>query len=333
MRSDDKKPTILLATNDRVFLDFISNLLLSENYTVLAAEDGNQAVEFLFKDQFDLALLDVNMPYWNGITLCKILKSTPETRLVPVVLITDEASAESRIEGITAGADEFLAKSIHTEELKARLRSLIKLKFYTDELEHAEGVLFSLARSIEARDRYTRGHCERLSSYSVALAEKLKLPEEQRVALRRAGIVHDIGKVVIPDDVLLKFGPLSPLEWELIKLHTVVGADICSPLRTFRFVIPIILYHHERMNGSGYPEGLKGDEIPITARILATVDVFDALTTKRPYKQAFTVDKSLETMRDEARKDLLDQYLVDTFASLVLDKTLAIMERADPYRI
>jgi cyclic di-GMP phosphodiesterase len=332
MRVEGKTPVVLVAISDSVFLEFISGVLKGEGYEVLIADDGNEAVRVLFQQPFDLALLDVNMPHWNGITLCKILKSSPQSRLVPVVLITDDADSECRIEGINAGADEFASKSVNIDELKARLRSLLKLKFYTDELEHAEGVLFSLARCIEARDRYTRGHCERLSTYSVALAEKLRLSDEEKIALRRAGIVHDIGKVVIPDEVLLKFGPLSPLEWELMRLHTVVGADICAPLRTFRLVIPIILYHHERMNGSGYPHGLKGDEIPLTARILATVDVFDALTTKRPYKKAYSVEKALEMMRSEARSGLLDPFLVDTFAILIQNKSLELLHKADLFQ-
>ena len=174
MKIEGKTPVVLVATNDLVFLEFITEVLKGEGFEVLVADDGNLALSVMFREPFDLALFDVNMPHWNGITLCKILKSSPPSRLVPVVLITGDTAPEIRIEGIDAGADEFASKSVNIEELKARLRSLLKLKFYTDELEHAEGVLFSLAKSIEARDRYTRGHCERLSAYSVALAEKLR---------------------------------------------------------------------------------------------------------------------------------------------------------------
>ena len=325
MSSGERHPTILVADDDREFLEFISVVLQKQGYTIIPVEDGNEALEVILHEPVDLALLDVYLPHWNGVALCRVIKANPQTRLIPVVLLTGDVSPDLRMEGIEAGANDFLTKPVNMAELFARLRSLLKLKFFTDEMEHAEAVLFSLAASIEARDPYTRGHCERLSSYSVALADRFGLADEQRVALRRAGIVHDIGKVVVPDQILLKAGPLTAEEWQILKLHPVVGAEICAPLRTFRLVLPIIRHHHERMDGSGYPDGLKGDQIPITARILTTVDVFDALTTRRPYKQPFPVSKALEIMRDEARLGALDSTLLELFESLILDPALALL--------
>lgn len=331
MSPGERTPTILVADDDEQFLEFISQVLRKEGYEVIPAGDGNEALEVILQEPIDLALLDIHMPHWNGVALCRIMKSSPRTRLIPVVLLSGDVSSDLRMDGIEAGANDFLTKPVNLQELFVRLRSLLKLKFFTDEMEHAEAVVFSLASSIEARDPYTRGHCERLSAYSVALAERLGLPEEQRVALRRGAIVHDIGKVAVPDHILLKGGPLSPDEWQVLKLHPVVGADICAPLRTFRHVLPIIRHHHEKMDGTGYPDGLRGDQIPITARILATVDVFDALTTQRPYKPPFPVSHSLEIMRQEVRAGGLDAYLVDLFESLVLDPAMALL-RSPEYR-
>jgi putative two-component system response regulator len=193
----------------------------------------------------------------------------------------------------------------------------LKLKSRTDELERAESVLFSLARSIESKDPYTHGHCERLADYSVRLGKQVGLSEEQVTALRRAGIVHDIGKVAVPDAILLKPGRLTEEEWEVVRQHPVVGEGICAPLKSFRVVLPIIRHHHEKYDGSGYPDGLRGDAIPIGARVLQIVDVFDALTTERPYKKAFSSVDALQIMKEEVAKGWWDSKIFDQFDQLV----------------
>lgn len=199
----------------------------------------------------------------------------------------------------------------------ALVRSLLKLKQFTDELENAETVLFALALSIEAKDPYTEGHCERLSKYSVALAQRLGLPEEQRIALRRGGIVHDVGKVAVPEHILLKPGPLTPEERKTLEQHTVIGERICAPLKSFHLVLPIIRHHHEKFDGSGYPDGLRGDHIPLTARILQTVDIYDALTTDRPYRKALSTADAFAVMREEVERGWWDGSLVDEFEALL----------------
>ena len=248
------------------------------------------------------------------------VKKNPENRLTPVVLLTGLGATEDRIQGIEAGANEFLSKPVDRNELLARVRSLLTVKAYTDELERAESVLFALARSIEGKDPYTEGHCERLSDYSASLGERVGLATEQITALRRAGIVHDVGKVAVPDAILLKPGPLRPDEWGIMRKHPVIGERICAPLKSFRFVLPIIRHHHERFDGSGYPDALKGEQIPLTARVLQVVDVYDALTTERPYKRPLSREEAMVTMVQEVRNGWWDAHLFAEFSQLLVEK-------------
>jgi putative two-component system response regulator len=199
------------------------------------------------------------------------------------------------------------------------------LKQFTDELDNAETVLFSLALSIEAKDPYTEGHCDRLSKYSVALGEKLGLPQDLRVALRRGGLVHDIGKLSVPEHILLKPGPLTPEERKIMEQHTIIGERICAPLRSFRHVLPIIRHHHEKQDGSGYPDGLKGNQVPLTARILQVTDIYDALTTDRPYRKALPVEKALTIMREEVKRSWWDGSLVDELEVLVTESEVPVI--------
>ena len=214
------------------------------------------------------------------------MKKNDATRLTPVVLITALNEREGKIRWINSGADDFLTKPIDAHELKARVRSLVRLKRYTDDLDSAESVILSLALTIEARDTYTEGHCQRLAGYATALGARLNLNDEDMAALHRGGFLHDIGKVGISDAVLLKPARLSEREYEDVKRHTVIGDRLCGELRSLRQVRPIVRHHHERLDGSGYPDGLSGDAIPLLAQIMGVVDVYDAVTTARPYKPA-----------------------------------------------
>lgn len=313
--------TILVADDQSSNRELLEELLTAEGFTVVTAADGASALEELTRAQADLVLSDVMMPGLNGFELCERIKNNPETYLIPVVLITALCDKQDRIEGIKVGADDFLTRPVDRTELLARVRSLLTLKHRTYELERAESVLFSLARSIEGKDPYTHGHCERLADYSARLATHLGLPEDEITALRRAGVVHDIGKVAVPDAILLKPGRLTEEEWKLVREHPVVGERICAPLRSFRLVLPIIRHHHEKLDGSGYPDGLRGDAIPLTARVLQIVDVYDALTTERPYKKAFTVDDALRTMKEEVVKGWWDPQIFEQFEQLVRSST------------
>lgn len=303
---------ILVADDDPPVRSALTRLLRSEGLEVLETGDGDDALRLSREERPDLVLLDVMMPGRNGFDVCAELKADPHTALMPVVMLTGLTDVEDRVKGIEAGADDFLSKPFDRLELLARVRSALKTKRYTDELEDAEAVLFTLARSIEGKDPYTEGHCERLASAAAELGARLGLPVDDLTALRRAGVVHDIGKVAVPDALLMKPGALSADEWEVMRRHPVTGEAICRPLRSFSRVLPIIRHHHERLDGSGYPDGLVGDEIPITARVLQVVDIYDALTTQRPYKPAFPVARALEVLEAEVRRGWWDAEVYET---------------------
>jgi putative two-component system response regulator len=310
---------ILVADDNEANRELLSALLCAEGYQVACTADGQQALARVDSDSIDLALLDVVMPPPTGFEVCLAIKSDPESRLIPVVLLTSLNSDDDRIRGIMCGADDFLSRPVNKHELLARVHSLLRLKQFTDELDSAEAVLSSLALSIEAKDPYTEGHCDRLSKYSVAVGEKLGLPEDLRVALRRGGLVHDIGKLGVPEHILLKPGPLTPEERKIMEQHTIMGERICAPLRSFRHVLPIIRHHHEKRDGSGYPDGLRGEQIPLTARILQIADIYDALTTERPYKKSLPPQEAFAIMREEVKRGWWDGSILDEFEAVVHD--------------
>jgi len=319
---------ILIVDDESSARGALEVLLRREGFEVREVHDGRSALEECATFRPDLILLDIVMPGMDGFEVCRRIKNTAETRLTPVVLITGLSDTEDRINGINAGADDFLSKPIDFSELLARIRSLLKLKQYTDELENAETVLFTLALSIEARDPYTHGHCERLAQMSSRLGIRLRLPDEDIKALRWAGIVHDVGKVAVPDSILLKPGPLTPEEIVVMRKHAEVGEKICAPLRSFRLVLPIIRHHHEKRDGSGYPDSLSGDAIPITARILQLADVYDALTTDRPYRTAVPSEAALSLMDEEAVRGWWDVELFNTFRGMILEGSAAVAPRS-----
>jgi putative two-component system response regulator len=316
--TDQVRPAgkVLVVDDVSANVELLRTLLTREGYTVVTASDGEQALEVVEREQPDLVLMDVLMPKLNGYEACEQIKRNTSTRLTPVVLITALHDRENKIQGINAGADDFLTKPVNPHELRARVRSLVKLKRYTDDLESAESVILSLALVIEARDAYTDGHCQRLAGYATALGAALGLGDEQQAALYRGGYLHDLGKVGIPDSLLLKTGRLTTAEYELIKKHPVIGDRLCGEMRSLRQVRPIVRNHHERLDGSGYPDGLKGDAIPLLAQIMGIVDVYDAVTSVRPYKLAMSPEQAYEELNAEVRRGWRRADLVEAFIAL-----------------
>ena len=258
------------------------------------------------------------MPRLTGFEACRRIKADARTHLVPVVLVTGLVAREDRIEGIAAGCDDFLTKPVDSEQLIARTRSLLRSKALIDDLERAENVLVSLATALDAKDNYTQGHSKRVADYAEALGGELGLDRGARRNLRRAGLLHDIGKIGTRLDYLQKPGPLTAAEFEDVKKHPVIGYEICRPLRTMAPLLTLIRGHHERLDGRGYPDGLKGEQISLTLRCLSVADVYDALTSDRSYRKALQADEAMRLIREEASVGMWDPRIVDA-----LEKSLA----------
>jgi len=291
----------------------LESLLEPLGVTVRQAADGREALEEVETHPPDLILLDVMMPEVNGLEVCAQLKADPRTRLIPIVVITALHGEQEKVRAIDAGADDFLNKPFSKVELLARAKALLRLKRFTDDLESAETTLLTLAQAVESRDPHTGDHCERLARMGVRLGRCLGLPGDSLQALRRGGYLHDVGKVAVPDAILLKPARLSEEEWVVMRRHTLVGEEICRRLRSLALVLPIIRSHHERWDGSGYPDGLKSDAIPLLARVLQMVDIYDALRTARPYKPAFSASEAVKQMEREAGQGWLDPQLLSEF--------------------
>ena len=307
---------VLVVDDAPANVELLKNLLTREGYVVFTAFNGEQALEMVARERPDLVLMDVVMPKLSGYEVCQRIKQDKATRLTPVVLTTALQQREDRLQGINAGADDFLTKPVDVHELKARVHSLVRLKRFTDDLDSAESVIMSMALVIEARDAYTDGHCQRLAGYATALGTSLRLSDEDLSALYRGGFLHDLGKVGIPDSVLLKADQLTRVEYAAMQQHPIIGDRLCGELRSLRRVRPIVRHHHERLDGSGYPDGLKGDAIPMLAQIMGVVDVFDAITTERPYKMAASPGHAYEELTNEAKKGWRRKDLVEAFIAL-----------------
>ena len=234
------------------------------------------------------------------------------------MIITGLNARAERLLGIEAGADDLLTKPVDRDELLARVRSLIRLKRYTDDFDSAASIVMTLASMIEARDGYGDGHCHRMANYATRVGRALSLDETQVGTLYRGAFLHDIGMLTIPEAVLQKPGSLAPEEWTLLKSHAIAGDRLCSNLRSLRAVRPIVRSHHERLDGSGYPDGLSGDQVPLLAQIVGAVDTYEALTTPRPYQRAVSPDQAFAVLREQVGRGWRREDLVETFIGVVV---------------
>ena len=308
----EQKFKILIVDDEPRNVKLLGAVLAPFNHEIFKAYNGEEALSVVKKTDIDLVLLDIMMPYMDGYEVCRRLKRSEATRLVPIVMVTALDDTQARVKGIEAGADDFITKPPNKVELVARINSLLRVNALNKKLTSIESVLISMANTVEAKNTYTQGHIQRVADMAVALGKKMGLSTMETDALRLGGILHDIGKIGVPREILNKPGPLNPDEWEIVKGHPAAGYRICLPLKkTLGPALEAIRHHHEKIDGSGYPDGIKGEEISILARIMAVVDIFDALDTDRPYRKGMPREKTFKILREEADEGKLDNRIVE----------------------
>ncbi len=302
---------ILIVDDDPAIRRLLRRCLELAGYTVDESGSAGEGLDRMRGDAYDLVFLDLNLPDSSGHQVLETIRADPETRLLPVVMLTGMATTEERIRAYREGATDFLPKPFAPEELIPRVRSLVLLKQFADEHEHVEKVFLSLSITIDARDAYTAGHSGRVANYADGIAARMKLDHAARLEIRRGALFHDLGKIVIPDSVLGKPGILTPEERQIIERHPVAGYEVLAPMRTMRRILPIVYHHHERLDGSGYPDGISGDAITPAIRIVTVSDIFDALTSTRAYREAHTTASAFETLNEGVRNGWWDGDVVE----------------------
>jgi putative two-component system response regulator len=309
-----RRPRVLIVDDDAHVRTVLGRLLTREGYTVDVALDGASALAAIATRAPDVVLLDVMLPGLSGFEVCRRIKADVATRLTPVIIATGLDARQERLEGLDAGADDFLTKPVDKLELLARVRSLARMKQYTDDLDSASAILTALTAMIEARDGYGTGHCHRMANYATSVGRLLHVPDADLRTLYRGAFLHDIGMTAISDSVLRKPGPLTRAEYEQVKAHTVLGDSLCENLRSLQPVRPIIRWHHERIDGSGYPDGLRGDQIPLVAQIVGVVDVYEAVTSKRPYQTRLSSTDAVRVLRRSVAQGAMREDIVEAFS-------------------
>ncbi len=294
--------------------------LPTPEFEVMEAQTGDEALLCIRDHEFDVVLLDKLMPGISGDEVCSRIRHDLDMPLLPLIVVTGTTANEDLENSLLAGANDFIRKPYAPMEMVARVRAAANNKRITDQLDNMESILFALARMVEAKDEMTGDHCSRLEHMAVVFGKELGLTPQELLALRRGGVLHDIGKLGIPDSVLLKKGPLNDEEWNIMRKHSVIGSRLCGGLKSMKLTLPIIRQHHERWDGGGYPDGLKGEEIQLLARVFQIVDIYDALTNERPYKEALPMDKVIAIFEEEKQKGWRDPQLVSAFLALLRNR-------------
>ncbi len=307
----DSPKTILVADDEHKNRLIMESLITPLGHDVIFATDGEETLEAVRQLRPDLVLLDVMMPVIDGYTVCKTLKGDEETRLIPIIMVSALSEMSDKVRALDCDADDFLSKPVNRHELTARLRSCLRIKALNDRLERSESVIFAFARAVEAKDPYTIGHSERVAKFAVDLARSLGLPQETIAELKFGGLLHDVGKIGVPDAILGKRGKLTDEEFTVVKRHPEIGEEICRPLKSFGAILCLIRSHHERLDGSGYPDGLRAKSIPLAVQVLSIADVFDALTSDRPYRSSLVLPDVERIFREEADRGRLAADLVE----------------------
>ena len=317
MDSYSKKHRILIVDDVAENVELLDTYLQSSGYEVLTAASGHEAIRITYDKRPDLILLDIMMPELDGYEVCKLLKNDESTMFIPIVLITALNDIEDKIKGLEAGADDFLSKPINRLELMARIGSLLKIKSLHDDLDTSENIIFTLVLALEAKDPDTKGHSERVAILAQDLAREIGASVKEQKKIYKAGILHDIGKIGVPEAILNKKSGLEEKEYAEVRNHPIVGARICGPLKSLVDVIPAIKHHHELFDGSGQPDGLAGEEIPLGARVIAIADSYDAMTSARPYRSPATKEKALKSLMDNIDSGQWDPSLIKIFIRMM----------------
>ena len=296
-RPAPRAPVVLVVDDAAANRELIKACLGGIECEVHTAEDGPAALSSVQESAPDLVLLDVQMPGMDGYEVCERIKAGPKGQLLPVVMITALDQSADRVRALASGADDYMSKPVDRVELVARVRSALRLKHVYDSLDSAEQVIYALAAAVEAKDPYTEAHTQRVAQSARRIGARMGLPAEDLDALYRGGIIHDIGKIGVPDEILLKPGALDPEETDRMHLHPVIGENIVAPLQSGANLLPMIRHHHEHYDGNGYPDHLAGDRIPLLARIVSVCDAYDALTSDRPYREGQSLEGALGVLR------------------------------------
>lgn len=311
---------ILIVDDEEAHQKLEKAILLAPEFEVTVANNGDEALTCIRQQEFDVILLDKRMPGMTGDEVCRYIRQELGLLLLPIIMVTGTSSHDELEKSLLLGANDFIRKPYAPMELVARVRAAANKKRVTDQLDSAESMLFALARMVEAKDEGTGDHCSRLEHMALVFGKELGLNSQELLALRRGGVLHDIGKLGIPDNLLLKNGPLTDEEWHIMRQHSAIGSRLCSGLKSMKLTVPIIRHHHERWDGGGYPDGLKGEEIPLLARVFQVVDIYDALTSDRPYKKAFPKGKVIAIFEEETEKGWRDPELVSVFLTLLRNR-------------
>lgn len=312
-----RNPSILIVDDNPTLTELLSSQLKPYKYNIDIAYDGEEALEKIRRSPPDLVLLDLMMPRISGFEICKRLKEGKDTRFIPIIVITALQEQSDKLKAIELGADDFLVKPINRLELVTRIKSLLRMKLLHDDLDTSESILFSLVQALEAKDFYTRGHSERVADIAVRLARRMEQAEIDIESVRKGSLLHDIGKIGVKESVLLKPGKLSEEEMSHVRMHPALGFEICQPLKSLEPCLPVIRSHHERMDGNGYPDGLKGEKISIMARIVSVADAFDAMTTDRPYRKGMAEGTALAIFKNEMASGQWDPECVKHFLQMM----------------